>query len=203
LNFNDQKFSKSKGIGMTALEALDIYNSDSLRFHLIGNGPEKKDTNFSPDEFIATHNNEILNKFGNLVNRTLKFKGLTELPRGKVDKNMLEEARKTYNKVDELIEKLEFRDAVREIMILVENANKYYDTREPWKQVKEDKNAFNDTIYTCSVIIANLSNLFEPVMPIACSKLRNYLNIEKPSWNVIEEVESVNLGNIEPLFNRI
>ena len=32
----------------------------------------------------------------------------------------------------------------------------------------------NDIIYTCSVIIANLSNLFEMVMPTACSKIRKY-----------------------------
>ena len=64
LNFNDQKFSKSKGIGMTAIEALDLYESDSLRFHLLANGPEKKDTNFTIEDFENTHNGEILNKFG-------------------------------------------------------------------------------------------------------------------------------------------
>ena len=42
LNFNDQKFSKSKGIGMTALEALDLYNSDSLRYHLLSNRSRKE-----------------------------------------------------------------------------------------------------------------------------------------------------------------
>lgn len=204
LNYNDQKFSKSKGIGMTALEALDVYNSDSLRYYLIANGPEKRDTNFSPDEMAVVHNNEILNKFGNLVNRTLKFKGLTELPKGKMDEKMLEEVKKTYDTVGGLIERLEFREAVREIMVLIENANKYYDTREPWKQRKEDEKGFNDTIYTCSVIIANLSNLFEIVMPKACEKLRKYLNLSNPSWNVIEEIkDEIKLDNIEPLFSRI
>jgi methionyl-tRNA synthetase len=189
---------------MTALEALDVYPSDSLRFHLLGNGPEKKDTNFSPDEMVATHNNEILNKFGNLVNRTLKFKGLEVLPAGKMDEEMLALIKDTYSKVGDLIEKLEFREAVREIMILVENANKYYDTREPWKQRKEDEEAFNDTIYTCAVIIANLSNLFEPIMPEACAKLRGYLKLENPSWNVIQEVKAgTSLEGIEPLFARL
>ncbi len=204
LNYNDQKFSKSKGIGMTALEALDIYPSDSLRFYLISNGPEKKDTNFSPDEFVAVHNNEILNKFGNLVNRTLKFKGLEELPEGKLDDKILEELKVTYQKVGNLIEKLEFREAMREVMKMVESANKYYDTREPWKQKKEDIAGFNDTIYTCAVIIANLSNLFEVAMPKACAKLREYLKLEKPSWEVITAVKSnIKLSNVEPLFNRI
>ena len=43
LNFNDQKFSKSKGIGMTILDAIEELNVDTLRLHLIKNGPERKD----------------------------------------------------------------------------------------------------------------------------------------------------------------
>jgi methionyl-tRNA synthetase len=89
------------------------------------------------------------------------------------------------------------------IMSLVENANKYYDEQRPWIQKKEDINGFNNTIYTCTNIIANLSNLFEPFMPKSCKKIREYLKIDKPCWNKINLTEEVNLENIEPLFNRI
>ena len=203
LNFNDQKFSKSKGIGMTALEALDLYNSDSLRYHLLANGPEKKDTNFTIEDFENTHNSEILNKFGNLVNRTLRFKELTEVPNGKLDKNIKEQIEKTYVEVGDLIEKLEFREAIRKVMELVENGNKFYDEKQPWIAKKENIEEFNDIIYTCTVIIANLSNLFEMVMPTACKKIRKYLKIENPCWNLIEVEPGLKLENIEPLFTRI
>ena len=204
LNFNDQKFSKSKGIGMTALEALDIYESDSLRYHLISNGPEKKDTNFTIEDFENTHNGEILNKFGNLVNRTLRFKGLEEIPEGIMDEEMETEIREAYFEAGRLIERLEFREAVDQIMELVEEANKYYDAKEPWKAKNEDIFKFNNVIYTCSVIIANLSNLFEPIMPNACKKIRKYLNLpEKPVWNYIDVKPGLKLENIEPLFTRI
>ena len=204
LNFNDQKFSKSKGIGMTALEALDIYESDSLRYHLVSNGPEKKDTNFTIEDFENTHNGEILNKFGNLVNRTLRFKGLEEVPEGIMDEEMEREIREAYFEAGRLIERLEFREAVDQIMELVEEANKYYDAKEPWKAKNEDIFKFNNVIYTCSVIIANLSNLFEPIMPNACKNIRKYLNLpEKPVWNYIDVKPGLKLENIEPLFTRI
>ena len=87
LNFNDQKFSKSKGIGLTILEAADMFNIDTLRFHLLRNGPEKKDTSFSVEDYNATHN-EINNKLGNFINRTLKFKGLTNIPKGNMDEKI-------------------------------------------------------------------------------------------------------------------
>lgn len=203
LNFNDQKFSKSKGIGMTALEALDIYEADSLRYHLLANGPEKKDTNFTIEDFENTHNSEILNKFGNLVNRTLKFKGIEEIPNGVLDKDVEKEIKDTYKEAGELIEQLEFREAIKKIMQLVESANKFYDVKEPWITKNNNIEDFNNTIYTCSVIIANLSNLFEMVMPEACSKLRKYLKIENPCWEFITVSAGIELNNIEPLFKRI
>lgn len=205
LNINDEKISKSKGNGVPALELAQQYNADSLRFHLINNGPEKKDSNFTLDNYFATHNNEILNKFGNLVNRTLKFKGLEVLPQGNMDEEMKEKITQTYEKVGEAIEKLEFKEATDLVMNLVEEANKYYDNRQPWKQKKEDEVGFQDTIYTCSIIIANLSNLFEPFMPDASRKLREYFQIEKPIWEYVEpkDLEKIELTKIEPLFTRI
>ena len=88
-------------------------------------------------------------------------------------------------------------------MELVEYANKYYDEKQPWIQKKENIEEFNNTIYTCSVIIANLSNLFEPFMPNACKKIREYLKLENPSWNFVDIKENIKLDNVEPLFNRI
>lgn len=203
LNINDEKISKSKGNGITALEMLEKYNTDSLRFHIINNGPEKKDTNFTIEEFERTHNNEILNKFGNLVNRTLRFKELTQIPNGKLDEQAKIEIENTYKEVSNLIENLEFRAATQKVMDLVEYANKFYDENKPWIQKKEDIESFNNTIYTCAVIIANLSNLFEPFMPKSCKKIREYLKIQNPQWNFTTIEDDIKLENIEPLFNRI
>ena len=203
LNYKDQKFSKSKGIGITALEALELYPSDSLRYHLVSNGPEKKDTNFTPEDFINTHNSEILNKFGNLINRTLKFKGIEKVELSVLDEEVKEKIENTYTEVGNMIEKLEFREASNKLMELVEFANKYYDEKEPWKQKKEDEEGFKRTIFNCANIIANLSNLYEPIMPEACAKIRKYLNIEKAEWSPIFLDEEIELENIEPLFERL
>ena len=182
---------------------LEKYTSDSLRFHIINTGPEKKDTTFTIADFERTHNNEILNKFGNLVNRTLRFKGLEVLEKGNLDAEAKEQIEKTYKETEIAIENLEFKTATDRVMELVEYANKYYDERQPWVQKKEDLEGFKDTIYTCAVIIANLSNLFEPFMPMACEKIRKYLKIENPTWNMIQINENIELTDIEALFSRI
>ena len=205
LNYNDQKFSKRKKIGITALEALDMYPLDSLRYHLVSNGPERKDTNFSPEDFIATHNGELLNKFGNLVNRTIKFKGLEKIKVATLDENIKQKIEEIYTEVGNLIEKLEFREATSRIINLVETANKYYDEQEPWKQIKENEQAFQNTIFTCSTIIANLSNLFEPIMPGTAEKIRKYLELPEPNWKPIYLKKEIDLSHkdIQPLFERL
>lgn len=202
LNFNDQKFSKSKGIGMTVLEAAEEFNIDTLRFHLLRNGPEKRDSNFGTEEYNATHN-EINNKLGNFINRTLKFKGLTNIPNGNMNEDMKKLLEKTYKDITFYMEKMEFREVSNIIINLLDRVNKYYDEETPWISFKEDINKFNNTIYTCATIIANISNYIEPIMPSSAEKIRSYLSIDKPSWNYIEAKKDLSLPTIEALFTRL
>ena len=203
LNINEEKISKSKGNGITIRQMLDNYNSDMIRYYLIANGPEKKDSNFSIEDFISICNAEIVNKYGNLVNRTLKYKGLEEIPSGEMNEEIKKIISTTYANVAESMEGLEFKKAISLIRDLVERGNKFYEEQQPWVQQKENIQEFNNTIYTCANIIANLSNLFEPFMPTSSQKIRDMLKIDKAGWEYIEVQPNYRLDGIEPLFERI
>ena len=202
LNFNDQKFSKSKGIGLTILEALDLYNVNTLRFHLIKNGPENKDANFVEEEYKATHN-EITNKLGNFINRTLKYKGLTEIKKANMDKEVEEYLKNTYSEISKCMDNNEFRNYAIKVIELLDYANKYYDEKKPWVLFKEDMDEFINVIYTCANIIANIANVIYPLMPEVTDKINNYLNKEENKWEYVELKEDLELKNIEPLFTRM
>lgn len=203
LNINSEKISKSKGNGITIRQMLDEYNSDMIRYYLIGNGPEKKDSNFSIEEFIATCNAEVVNKYGNLINRTLKYKGLEEIPNGEMNPTIKEKIQSAYIEVGRAIEELEFRKAILIIRNLVEDGNKFYEEQQPWIQQKENIQEFNNTIYTCANLIANLSNLYEPFMPTSSKRVREFLEIKETSWDYIEVEKNKKIVNIEPIFERI
>ena len=203
LNINSEKISKSKGNGITVLEMINKYNVESLRYYMLAYGPENKDLDFTLENYINVHNSDVVNKFGNFVNRTLKFKGLTELPKGIIDNKIKIKIDETYKEVSHLIEKLEIKKACSKIIELIEAGNKYYDEEKPWIQKNEDIKKFNNIIYTCANIIANLSNLLEPILPETAGKLREYLEIKKPIWQQIEIKDGIVLENIEPLFERI
>ena len=202
LNFNNQKFSKSKGIGLNIIEATEKFNIDTLRFHLVRNGPEKKDTSFNEDEYIATHN-EINNKLGNFINRTLKFKGLTEIPKGLMDDDIKNILVKTYKDISFYMESMEFKEVTNIIINILDKVNKYYDEQMPWISFKEDINKFNNTIYTCCNAIVNIANYIEPIMPDASKKIRDYLNIDECCWGYSVIKEDIKLPSIEALFNRL
>ena len=116
LNINSEKISKSKGNGITIKQMVDEYNVDSLRYYMIAYGPENKDVDFTVENYINVHNSDIVNKFGNFVNRTLKFKGLDEILLGIMDTQMKEKIDETYKEVSEYIYSLEFKKACSKII---------------------------------------------------------------------------------------
>jgi hypothetical protein len=52
-------------------------------------------------------------------------------------------------------------------------------------------------------VIANLSNMLEPLIPNKTEKLRKYLNIYNPTFKKVILKDKIILKNIELLFERI
>lgn len=73
LTLSGKKISTSDNWAVWIKDILDRYNPDSIRYFLISNGPQKKDTDFTWREFINSHNGELLGAYGNFVNRSLVF----------------------------------------------------------------------------------------------------------------------------------
>ncbi|EKD13902.1 uncharacterized protein L3040_005486 [Drepanopeziza brunnea f. sp. 'multigermtubi'] len=74
LNYEQGKFSKSRGIGVFGDGAKETGIPPSVwRYYLIANRPEIGDTQFEWKAFIAGNNSELLANVGNFVNRLVKF----------------------------------------------------------------------------------------------------------------------------------
>ena len=213
LNFEGQKSSKSRKIGIWIDEALELFPADYWRYTLIANRPETKDTNFSWAIFLEKVNADLNDTLGNFVHRTLTFitryyagqvptsKGLDE-----VDKKVLQLIQKTFEKVDNGFEKFQLQDATREILDLSREGNKYLNDKKPWKTIKEDIQLTANTLYVSVQIVKALSVLLEPIIPFTCEKLREFLNLPpKLKWE--DAVKPLPTGHKinepEPLFSKI
>jgi methionyl-tRNA synthetase len=74
LNYENGKFSKSRGVGVFGDGAKETGIPPSVwRYYLLANRPETGDTQFEWKSFIAANNSELLNNLGNFVNRLVKF----------------------------------------------------------------------------------------------------------------------------------
>ncbi|XP_077862668.1 LOW QUALITY PROTEIN: methionine--tRNA ligase, cytoplasmic-like, partial [Saccoglossus kowalevskii] len=72
LNYEDGKFSKSRGIGVFGNDAQHTgIPSDVWRFYLFFVRPESQDSAFSWGDLALKNNSELLNNLGNFVNRRL------------------------------------------------------------------------------------------------------------------------------------
>ncbi|GAA5824514.1 hypothetical protein JCM11251_000454 [Rhodosporidiobolus azoricus] len=74
LQYEGTKFSKSKNVGVFGQNARETGVPASVwRYYLLQNRPETNDSEFTWDDFVMKANAELLNNFGNFVNRALKF----------------------------------------------------------------------------------------------------------------------------------
>ncbi|WP_248927900.1 methionine--tRNA ligase [Paenibacillus hamazuiensis] len=206
MTLEGKKFSTSRGWAVWVPDLLSRYQPDSIRYFLIANGPEKRDADFSWREFIHSHNGELLGAFGNFVNRTLAFIAKSfegRVPGGGEDTEWIRELEELYGASGGLIEQGRFKEALELIFASIRRANKFFDDRKPWAQIKESREACGQTLHTCVQIIANLASLLHPFVPFSCGKIGVFLGLEPPAWRRIEVPAGRTVQAPELLFERI
>jgi methionyl-tRNA synthetase len=189
LNFEGEKFSKSRGHSIDVADVVKKFNPDSIRYSIASNMPENKDTDFYWKDLQAKNNNELGSILGNFVNRTFVFAGkyfdntvpaLGELK--DIDKKIIDNLKPYSESIAMYYETYKFKDALNETMNAVRDANKYFNDTEPWKVVKEDKERCGTIINICLQLIHSFAVFFNPVIPFASAKMLKMLNAEQPEF---------------------
>jgi methionyl-tRNA synthetase len=215
LNLENDKISTSRNWAVWLHEYLEDFKDkqDVLRYVLTAIAPESKDSDFTWKDFQERNNSELVNIFGNFINRTLV---LTKKYYNKVvpqigilnaeDKTVLNEISKTKDTIGELIENYKFRESLKELMNLARTGNKYLADTEPWHLIKTNPERVKTVLNIALQITAGLSVLSEPFMPFTAEKIVNLLNIEKIKWEDADK-NSLVPGHIinepELLFDKI
>ena len=202
LNYENSKFSKSRGIGVFGFDAMNTgIPSDVWRFYIYYNRPEKSDSMFTWKDFQEKVNGELIGNLGNLVNRTLSFVTRYydgKIPQGKSDSALWDQVNKIEASIASKLDRAELRDAFREIFELSSFANKYFQDAQPWKLRNEDPEKASSVIGDLACVVCDLSVLIEPYLPYSASKIAsffglklgdelNWKNIGKPQ--VIKDVQ--------------
>ncbi|XP_014085549.2 methionine--tRNA ligase, cytoplasmic [Bactrocera oleae] len=219
LNYEDGKFSKSRGIGVFGNDAQQTgISADIWRFYLASARPEGQDSSFSWNDLAARNNSDLLNNLGNFVNRALVFceKNFNcVVPTMTLTKDELillalinREVRGYINS----LEKAKLRDGIRHLLSISRHGNGYMQSQQPWVLLKGtdvQKARAATIIGICANIAALLANLMLPYMPTIARTLFSQLNAkptplnpEKPFINMLLPTGH-NIDKPAPLFTKL
>ncbi|XP_048878717.1 methionine--tRNA ligase, cytoplasmic isoform X1 [Brienomyrus brachyistius] len=186
LNYEDTKFSKSRGVGVFGDMAKDTgIPADVWRFYLLYLRPEGQDSAFSWSDMALKNNSELLNNLGNFVNRagmfvTKFFNGcVPEMVLQQEDRRLLAQVGWELRQYIQLLDRVRIRDALKCILNISRHGNQYIQMNEPWKKIKgesQDRQRAS-TVTGVSVNVACLlSAMLQPYMPAVsatiCAQLR-------------------------------
>lgn len=217
ITFQGQPFSKAKGIGIGAEEALSVAPADCWRYFLIIERPEVKDLNFTWDKFVNRVNKDLNDVLGNFVHRTLTFtykrfnrrvpekKELT-----KEDRDLLKLIRIVREKQDELVCTLQLKHSLDTVFSLARAGNSYLSEQQPWHTIKRDETSAATTLHTAIQVVNALGILIHPYLPSTSKKIRGTLNLSDPIRK--EELEKIAdspipaghlISKPQPLFEKL
>lgn len=207
ITLENKKISTSRDWAVWVPHLIENYNSDAIRYYLLSNSPEKKDGNFSWDDFLNCNNGELLGAWGNLVNRTFVFinkyfdSKIHDFEMDNVIKNTISDL---FDSVSVDIENGNIRNALESIFNTIRAMNKYFDTNKPWITINTNYGLCKNTIYTCIESILNISILLSPFLPRSSNIVYESLSPNNPHWvyeNVDKTTNHFHIINI--LFERI
>ena len=192
MNLEGDKMSTSRGWSIEMHEYLEDFpdKPDVLRYCLLANLPETKDSEFTWKDFQARNNSELVAILGNFINRALvltqKYFDNKVPERGDlqaVDQEVLVALKALPKTIAASIEQYRFREATAGLMDLARLGNKYLAETEPWKVYKTDPARVGTILNIALQIAANLSIVGEVFLPFSAKKINDMLNVEKQNWD--------------------
>jgi methionyl-tRNA synthetase len=197
LNLEGRKLSTSKNWAVWVHEYVEEFEGkeDVLRYNMIKNMPEQKDSEFTWKGYQETNNNELVNNLANFINRVIVltnkyYEGI--VPAIDQDQMIISSASQTetsyqdselidlHDRLQEIgasIRAYDFRNALKVLMEISSTGNQLLQFNEPWKLVKTDPEAVKVVMNTALQIVAALSVACRPFLPFTSDKIRAILNL--------------------------
>ncbi len=216
MNLEGDKISTSRNWAVWVNEYLEDFSDrvDELRYNMIKNMPELKDSEFTWKNFQDSNNNELVNNLANFVNRVFvlthkfykgqvpafdedaTFEGVWETELGGFFETEMIGLHDDIQDLNEYLRNFDFRSALRTVMEISTKGNQLLQFNEPWKLQKEDPETVDAIMNLALQIVTSLSVVIRPFMPFTSDKMRKMLNLPHitEQGELLELLEALSLG---------
>lgn len=197
MNLEGRKLSTSKNWAVWVHEYLDEMpgKEDELRYCMIKNMPETKDSEFTWKSYQEANNSELVNNLANFVNRVVVlvnkyYDGV--VPEFDEDQDIVgpedpmdaayhdSELLRLFDDLHVVcghIRSFEFRNALQKLMQISSNGNQILQANEPWKKQKTDPEEVKVVMNLAIQYVTCISVAIKPFLPFTSDKMRALLNL--------------------------
>ena len=182
-----EKMSKSKGTIVGAATYLEHLDPTYLRYYYASKlGPRLDDLDLNLDEFVTRINSDLVGKLVNLASRSAKFvEGRTLAERYPDDGGLFAAAAARGDAIAASYECCNYNQAMRDIMSLADDANRFVEDAEPWN-LRKDPLKDDELVDVCSValnLFRQLAIYLAPVLPRLVGQTAELLNQPIAHWD--------------------
>ena len=202
LTLNGEKMSKSKGTGIMAKEFADICDPETLRYYFAAKLNDKvEDLDLNLDDYVQKINSDLVGKYLNIASRSSSFinKNNDQVDTN-LDSTLLTGIVNNKDLVINLYENRQYSKAVRLIMEMADDINKYINENTPWKK------DIKDAARTASVALNGfyyLSIYLKPIIPNITKSAFKFLGNPSSNFDDVGNELVDKITKYKPILNRL
>jgi methionyl-tRNA synthetase len=234
MNLEGKKISTSRNWAVWVHEYIEDFagKEDVLRYYLIKNMPEQRDSEFTWKGFQEANDTELVGNLANFIHRVMVltnkyYNGI--VPKPDIYANIIGHEQKSSDYDSELValhdhlqdlsehlRNFNNREALTTLMLISTMGNQILQFNEPWKMQKSDPETVRTVLNLALQIVTAISVACRPFLPFTSDKLREMLNLpkiqEKGEWkkllDALSEGKSIlktkhQIGEPHHLFTKI
>lgn len=213
---NQQKMSKSLGNALDPIVLEQLYGAEPVRYYLAAYMAINHDCEVSIDDIEHRISQDLANELGNLVNRIMSLAKQHNLlavacaQYSDTSRELKQASERMLQDFTTAMRTYEFHKAYAELRRFVALVNAYVHAREPWKQARIDRVAFEETVASVANSLQIIATMLAPVLPAKMNTLLSALGRSlEPAANNVEFIQNLDwsipfiLSPIPPLFEKV
>ena len=210
LTVDGKKMSKSRGTFIKGRTYLDNLNPSCLRYYYAAKlGPGMDDIDLNLEDFVARVNSDLIGKLVNIASRcagfiSKRFDG--QLADTLDDPQLFVEFAAESEIIAAHYERREYSKAMRIVMSLADQANRYIENKKPWVMIKDDAQ-LADVQTTCTQglnMFRTLMVYLTPVIPSLAAETQALFREDPWSWDAATTpLLAHSISKYKPLLTRV